>query len=407
MNRFDRAGALARGLSVAVFYVLGTPWAEAAVPGDVPSDINAAILRTDRGHVVELPSFALDGHAMIEYEITARDSPQFLISDDPEYMRVPEAVAMQETVEPGAVRLYVYNVNGVKDPQMDRKISVVIENLGANPLELRFLNRALPKPSGNYFEIGKSGLEGFLTSKPEASVRTIPVGGAEPLDSEMEGFIVKYDDLVHGFYEFEVSERARISVVQTDPGTPSPVALRRIDGVLPTKSKSGAGRGKFLTNNYDVRLKEGTVLDSAKGPQQLIVADGEIDPWVTGTESTTTTTAVLKGNYGVMYDIELERRSSDGRGLALVMWNARFGSQWCGGMAASLLVSEGLFEGGVVRVPSDRLITKSAPEVVVVQIFPPLPPDESDTIRITYSPPGASCLPTPLLFVPVTFTKSK
>lgn len=82
--------------------------------------------------------------------------PQFLISDDPEYIRIPEAIAMQEAVSPGAVRLYVYNVNGVKEPQkIPRKITAVLKNTGKEELHLRMLKYSSQKPSTNYFQIGK------------------------------------------------------------------------------------------------------------------------------------------------------------------------------------------------------------------------------------------------------------
>jgi hypothetical protein len=52
-------------------------------------------------------------------------------------------------------------------------------------------------------------------------------------------------------------------------------------------------------------------------------------------------------------------------------------------------------------LPSDRLITKKAPEAILIQVFSPAANGEEQTIHLTYSPPGASCLPTPLVFIPV------
>lgn len=394
----------ARFLAIAVALTPAHALAEATAPLTA-AEINERILAVKQaGETVQLPGFNPATFPLLHYVKTPLPSPQYLISDDPEYIRVPEAIAMQEDVAAGDVRLYVYNVNGVREPaKIDRKISVVLENKGSAPLELRFSRRTLQGPSGNYFEQGKLGLRGFFGSTPESEVRTIPVGGAVPLDPNMEAAVAKYDDLVHGFYEFNVSQPARISVVQTAPETPSPEVLTRVAAPLPPKSKSGAGRGKFLTNNYDITLDPGVTLDSAMGPTQIIVADGKIDPWVTGTDSTTTTTATLKGNYGVIYNFTLDRKIGDPRGLALIMWNARHGGKWCDGMAATVEVSEGKFPAGLVGVPSDQLNLAGPPAHSVVQVFPPLAPGQSQRITIRYSPPGASCLPTPLAFVPVDF----
>ena len=107
-----------------------------------------------------------------------------------------------------------------------------------------------------------------------------------------------------------------------------------------------------------------------------------------------------------MYNMELKWKSSDGKGLALVTWNARAGdNKWCGGMAAAMVVSKGKFAEGIVQVPSDSLRTRGKPEAVLVQVFLPEKTGEVQTIRLTYSPPGASCLPTPLLFIPVVMQK--
>lgn len=379
------------------------PVAPAAVASpEALAQAGERLLAAAQGQVVELPGVDLAAAGLMPYSKQEVPGPQYLISDDPEYIRVPEAAALREEVEPGAVRLYVYNVNGVKEPEeMPRKITAVIENLGTGELHLRMKRSAFPKPSGNYFHIGKTGLFEFLSAVADQPVRVAAPGETIPIDPEMENTTVVYNDLVHGFYEFEIDQPARITVLQTAPDTPGPVANARLEEVLPTKSHSGAGRGKFLTSNYRVTAPEGFVLDSALGPAKLIVADGDIDPWVTGTEHTIDEPAVLKGNYGILYDIRLPYRSNDGRGLALVTWNARFGSQWCGGMAASMMVGEGKFPAGPVMIPSDRLVTKSAPEAVLIQVFPPPPPGETGWIELTYSPPGASCLPTPLVFLPV------
>jgi hypothetical protein len=55
----------------------------------------------------------------------------------------------------------------------------------------------------------------------------------------------------------------------------------------------------------------------------------------------------------------------------------------------------------VRQMPSERLVTKSAPEAILIGIYKPDPNREIQEIRLTYSPPGASCLPTPLILIPI------
>jgi hypothetical protein len=162
---------------------------------------------------------------------------------------------------------------------------------------------------------------------------------------------------------------------------------------------TNAGRGLFGISNYLVVGSD--TLHTNGGASALIVADGKNDPWITGKDAATGQLAKLSGNYGVMYDIELKWKSTNGKGLALLTWNARAGGKWCGGMANTMVVSGGKFDEGIIQLPSDRLNTKGPPEAILVQVFPPASNGEVQTIKLKYSPPGASCLPTPLIFVPV------
>lgn len=359
-----------------------------------------SLLRARQGNVVLMKDFFAVKPADIRYNKVVLPGPQFIISDDPEYIRVPEAIALQEAVQPGAVRLYVYNVNGVKEPvKLDRKITAVIKNTGKQKMHLRMLKYSSQKPSTNYFQIGKQGLADYFSSKGDEKIRVVEPGEAIAVDEQLERNVVKYDELTHGFYEFVIDQPGEISVIQTDPGTPGPVALRRIKTVIPTGHKN-AGRGLFGVSNYKITSVD--VLDTKNGVAEIIVADGIKDPWVLGVEGTSGKESTLAGNYGVIYNMELKWKSTDGKGLALVTWNSRSAdNKWCNGMAATMMVSKGKFKEGIIQLPNDRLVTKAAPEAVLVQVFPPAKNGEEQVIRLTYSPPGASCLPTPLVFIPV------
>ncbi len=367
--------------------------------------IGTTLSSASPGDPVELKAIDFSMTKPVLYKLEVIDGPQYLISDDPEYIRIPEGVALREDVSPGNVRLYVYNVNGVKEPEMPRKISVVIENLSEDEeLNVDFLNYSFREPSMNYFGVAKNGLTDYFNSATQdLSDKDLVIAPkeAQPLDLHMEETVADFNDLVHALHEFSIDQPARISIVQTDPETPSVEANAKIEEVIPSPRKN-AGRGKFEISNYKLTTLEGSPIDTADGVQELIVADGDKDPWVKGIDGSSGEELELRGNYGIMYEMEIERTSSDGRSLALVTYNQRFGSQWCGAMANVMKVDDGNHKGGVVRIPTGTLNTRSLPEVVVIQTFPPLPEGESEIIKLTYSPPGASCLPTPLVFVPYT-----
>src|SRR5690606_29374203 len=189
----------------------------------VLSKVEQVIKKAKVGNLVILDEFLTTAYPTVNYTKEVLPSPQFLISDDPEYIRVPEAIAMQENVAPGAVRLYVYNVNGVKEPQhIKTKITAVIKNTGKEKMTLRMLKYSSQKPSTNYFEIGKKGLEDYFKSDVQNDVRYIQPGEVVSIDQQLEKNIVSYDELVHGFYEFVVDQPAQISVLQTSPDKSGP-----------------------------------------------------------------------------------------------------------------------------------------------------------------------------------------
>ena len=100
-------------------------------PQTITPDQNLALITAGQGTGVNLEGFLTDKLPRIDYRKIVLPGPQYIISDDPEYIRVPEAIALRERVQPGAVRLYVYNVNAVQEPaKIDRKITAVIKNLG-------------------------------------------------------------------------------------------------------------------------------------------------------------------------------------------------------------------------------------------------------------------------------------
>jgi len=367
---------------------------------EIASDHESILKKTKIGSIAILDGFLRTNFPKIEYSKTVATGPQFIISDDPEYIRVPEAIALQEEVAPGAVRLYVYNVNGVREPQkIKRKITAVLKNTGTEVMTFRMLKYSSQKPSTNYFEIGKQGLADYFASNVSSDVRKVNPGEVIAIDEQLEKNIVEFDELVHGFYEFVVDQPAQISVLQTAPENYGPQIFPQIKNIIP-HSHGNAGRGLFGVANYSILSTD--TLDTHSGVQQLIIADGKDDPWITGTIGAQKAYARNAGNYGVMYKTKIKWKSTNGKGLALLSWNSRSAdNKWCGGMGMTMELKDSNGKAIIRQLPSDQLITKAAPEAILIEIYKPDPTKEIQEIEFIYSPPGASCLPTPLVFVPI------
>jgi len=255
------------------------------------------------------------------------------------------------------------------------------------------------KPSTNYFQIGKQGLADYFSSNEKSKVRVVKPGEVIAIDEAFDKQVVNFDELVHGLYEFVIDQPAQISVLQFSPEDTAVKAFAAIDTIIPF-SHVNAGRGLFPVANYKI-VSMDTVLTS-DGVCQLVFADGKDDPWIRGTIGPDKQEAKNAGNYGVMYDTNIKWKSTDGKGLALITWNSRSAdNQWCGGMGLTMELFDDKGEKSVVQFPSDRLVTKAAPEAILVQVYKPEPSKEIQEINLTYSPPGASCLPTPLVLIPI------
>jgi len=241
-------------------------------------------------------------------------------------------------------------------------------------------------------------LTDYFNSGPQKNPIVIKPGITVPVDEQLEMNIVKYDELAHGFYEFVIDQPGEVSVVQTDPQSSGAEAAKRIGNVHPS-SRTNAGRGLFGVSNYLVLVKD--TLSTTGTASRLIVADGRTDPWVKGIDGSTGRIMNLSGNYGVIYEIELKWKSPDGKGLALITWNAQAGAKWCDGMVNVIKVSKGRFNEGFVQVPSDKLFNTGNPDAVLLQVFLPDRDNSVQTVRLTFTPPGATCLPIPLVFIPV------
>ncbi|MCX7020527.1 MAG: copper amine oxidase [bacterium] len=367
----------------------------------VPIEVNDKLVEAHQGSTVPMGDFDMEALPILPFMQTA-GGPPFLFADDPEYIRLPEAAVLRERVNPGPVRLYLYHCNGTTNTI--RKISAVIQNLSAEPMKFRFLRYSFPGVGHDYGQLGRMGAKMFFSSLPQPAPRIIPPHAAEPLDDAVEKSQVSFNQLIHAWYEFETDQPARITIVQTDPVTSSPVAAARIRDLLPPRSRSGAGRGYYPYSEYEIHNPPGMVYDTSMGAYQIMIADGKLDRWLTGHDSSSTAPSILKGNYGVLYRIKIHRTSSDGRALALLIWNARTKSG-CKAMSGCAQVDAGKFPAGTVLVPSDAQMLRGGNVASVLQVYPPLAHGCTETFEIVYTPPGASCLPTPLLLVPFEMPK--
>lgn len=368
-----------------------------------PEAFIASLKNAKPGDVLHTSFGALDMPALPLAITPSADAAKLVFSDRPEYFRSGDGIACQEVVQPGLIRFYTYHVPVPADGKARRVISK-FENLGDAEATLTFNSHSEPKIGGDYNVIALEAMNALLKNIGKGDIVTIPPKGHE-ISDRIEPTI-KPDLLVHGLFEFTTDQPLRLTVAQVtatdklEADVAAIDALPKLPLVYQGKTDS-AGRGVFPTADFDVVIGANATYDTASGPSQVIVADGVTDHWIEGVDAITGEKTANKGNYGVVYHMKLKWKSTDGRGLAVMLSSARFESQWCGNVAAAVRVNDGKQPGGVIGLPRTGKRFRGVPDACVIQTFDAPSNGGAMTIELDYTPPGACCLPTPILLVPI------
>ncbi|QQE12067.1 hypothetical protein JD969_00920 [Planctomycetota bacterium] len=371
----------------------------------ISPQLNAELKKSKPGQIINVEELNLSTTTTPTIDVNREDVPgtQFLLSDMPEYFHTGNGIAMQERVWAGTVRLYTYHVPTPTDPK--KKITAVIENLSNAPMTFRFTRYAFPTPGNYYQKVAKEGMTQFLSKKnPYKKPRRLNPGERMVIDPQMDKYVTKKDDLVHAFHEFEISEGGRVTVFQCDIDD-DPLTVIDTLPKLPRKFKdhprSGAGRGLFKIADYNITPSgEDYVYDTAEGIKQIVLADGKRDNWMTGYDHITDLPIANKGNYGALYNIKINWKSSDNKNLALIAYTPLDTGKWCRHRAMVLNVNHGNHRGGTIQIPSKNVTWDQLPQAVLIQSYKINNNSNVQTIELQYTPPGASCLPIPFVLVP-------
>ena len=352
------------------------------------------------GDIVQTPFVTLDP-AVPKLSISTKpsaDDARLIFSDRPEYFRAGDGIASQDTVpaSPSRVVFYNYHVPIVKDGHA-RRVLTVFENTGDAAATVKFTAWSEPTPSGDYNAMAKQAMVDWFSGHGARTVTIPPHGyqlgdGTTPIDQP--------DLLVHGLFEFTTDQPLRLTVAQVTatPDLAADVAriatLKKIPMLPYPPSKDKSNRGNFPTGDLDGVLA--TPYDTASGPAQVVVANGKSDPWIAGTDGISGDATINKGNYGVAYHLHLTWKSSDGRGVAVLLTTTHTHET----VAAAVKVNDGKNPGGVIELPRNAVRFRAMPGACVIQTFAP-PSNGTGTIDVTYTPPGACSLPMPIVLIPI------
>ena len=369
------------------------------------ADFAKALTAAKPGDVVLTPFTKLEDAAPFALAITPRpDAAKLVFSDRPEYFRAGDGIASQDEVKPGRIRFYNYHVPVLPDGK-PRRVLTLIENLGDAEAHIVCNSHSDPKPSGDYNAIAKEAIVALLSDTGKGDAVKIPAHDHDVADNFAP--VSKPDLLVHSLMDFTTDQPLRITVAQVtasdnlEADTAKIAALPKLPMLPYGVAKDKSGRGVFPCADFDVTLADNAVYDTKSGPMSVPVANGKSDPWLDGIDGISGDATTNKGNYGVLYHIKLKFKSSDGRGVAVLLSANHYEKEKCGFIGTAVKINDGKNPGGVIPLPREAVRFHGLPEACVMQTYD-APKDGSEgVIDFVYTPPGACCIPTPILIVPI------
>ncbi len=318
------------------------------------------IVKTDRGTLSEqflnLPQ--------LPKKVTEDASRPLLVSDSPETFKA-KGILYRDSVN-GKARLYAHHVNG-----MDETVQFVIlaTNHSDKDVTVTTTNKGEVYPSLYANIMGHHATVDFLLHDQHNEKLVIPAGRTL-VYVQMPDFLPGQG--VNVFYDVETNGEIEFSFVAMSPEA-TPISL----GDYGPLDFNGHVRGTFPVSEVTWELDA----KSITGPSRVTIGDNKTDVFVKGYDSLRQMETVNYGNYGVIYNIHMERP---------------------GKMAVLLLPRGGVFKGPF-KINGDFMMAPSSGVLTAfdgVQILARTTGKEP-ALDIEFSPPAASAFPVDLIFYPL------
>jgi hypothetical protein len=304
---------------------------------------------------------------------------KLLLSDSPE-MVAGDGILYQDKVV-GNARLFFHHVNATATP---KRLVVLLENDGAEAASVTVPQHGVGGPGLDWMAVGKAAQGAYLAGGG-IYVVDVPAHGAAMLSDQLRDATVKPDMLVNGIFDFVADRPVTVKVMMMPAGANAERFARRA-AVLPPDAQRL--RGTFDGKDR-LLVPDKVYKPQADGPVALTLADNQLDRYLEGLDATTGERVVNFGNYGVVYKLFLP---TDGTGKTAYYLSPRGGDY-----AGFLSVKYQHRDAPPVPTPSGRTAFggDKKNDFAHVGTF-----GDSESLWLTFTPPGASNLPVKLVMVP-------
>lgn len=275
-------------------------------------------------------------------------------------------------------RLFVYHVNGKTSGNM--RFSVLIKNTSGSSGTLTIQKKGIAGPTTSYLYAGKQGFQRWLNSSA-GSGASVGAGSTIRLDTTFDTTNVAASNLLHGIWDYSMTQMHQVTICFLDTND-NPLTVCPGLSVL---SRDTHQRGTFPYADKIYDTASGVTIDTADGIQQFPLAGNTVnDTNAVGTDVTDSSSQTLGGNFGILYRIHLNTKSTDSKNLGY-LFNPR-GGQW-GGAANTLA---GITPGGIFLIPSGSGSTGDNTKGAVEGKYSP---GSGLTTWVQFMPTGGSSFP--------------
>lgn len=298
--------------------------------------------------------------------------PTLILSDSPEMITTP-GVVYRDTVQED-VRIFFHHVN---DTATKKILSIVVHNLDFGPVEVTFKKEGVSKPDKDWMRAGQEAQHTYFADNATAK-KILPLAGTMEILSGKNGLEFAPQELITGIMDLHFSGKVELTVLMSPIGS-NVFAASEYLPALPADQEP-ALRGTFARANRTIKIKQTKNLD--KEPVVVLVADGQEDPFLWGTDAMTGKASYNCGNYGVVYEI-----------LGKVKGSGAMGFNPWGGFYAGVGIIHTAKEAKLEFIPArGASLGATGKETLLLDT-----PITKDFKKIVFSPPGASNLPVRLV----------
>lgn len=230
-----------------------------------------------------------------------KGGPRLLVSNSPEIVLQKGILYADETI--GETRILYHHKNGIVNNPENTRFVIIVENKGTEVATVQKLKQGVMGPSDDILHLGQQA--GFQYFNSFLNERLVLEPNQKQYIYDTGNRNWKYDQTFSGLLEFSSDQPVYITVAAVDKN----FKLEEIESLAVLPRDGIHTRGTFEQANiyYNILLPE-------ERPSKIMFGQREdhMDSWTDGYDALTGDIVQNKGNYGMVYQLNLTAKNKTG-----------------------------------------------------------------------------------------------